>query len=402
MKIARVESFRVAAGRDYEGTAGLRAPTVAAARDPARALHLNTGRHLCVYPAQVEVLLVRIVTDDGLVGWGEAHSPPVPRVAQALIADLLAPLLIGKDPLATEALWEALYASMRLRGYSTGVMLEALAGVDIALWDLAGKALGRPVFALLGGPFRTRIPCYASGVPGATAQERIASARRLVELGFTAIKASIGRGPLDEDLEGVAALIEAVRGAADVLVDAHGAYDARTAALAGRRLERAGAGWLEDPLPPEDLDGYAALCAALDLPIASGETECTRWQFHEKLRRRAADVILPDVCRAGGITEGRKIALVADLHNVPWCVHASISTAVHLAAGLHLLAATPNALLCEYPQSFRTSPLGNALLAAPLVPEHGHLAVPEGPGLGITFDEAELARRALDPYPPIS
>ena len=404
MKIARVESFRVAANRDYEGSAGLRPATAAA---PAlgrggRALAHNTGRHLCVYPAQAEVLLVRIATEDGLTGWGEAHAPPIPGVAQALIRDLFAPLLLGRDPLATDALWDALYAAMRLRGYGSGVLLEALAGVDIALWDLAGKALGQPVATLLGGPYRTRLPCYLSGVPGSTVEQRVASAKEAVALGFTAMKTSVGRGPLDEDLDGVEAIVEAVRGRADVLVDAHGVYDARSATAAGRRLERMGAGWLEDPLPPEDVAGYAALCAALDLPVASGETECTRWQFNEKLSRRAADVILPDVCRAGGITEGRKIANVADLYNVPWCVHASISTAVHLAAGLHLAAATPNFLLCEYPQSFRSSPLADALLQAPLRYEAGHLLLPEGPGLGIAFDEAALAAHVLDPYTPIA
>ncbi|NBT03380.1 MAG: hypothetical protein EBS94_08160 [Proteobacteria bacterium] len=129
MKIARVESFRVVAQRDYEGSAGLRAATVeASGSSRPRALARNDGRHLCVYPAQAEVLLVRIVTDDGLVGWGEAHSPPIPRVAQALITDLFAPQLIGRDPLAIDAIWDALYASMRLRGYGTGVMLEAIAG----------------------------------------------------------------------------------------------------------------------------------------------------------------------------------------------------------------------------------------------------------------------------------
>jgi L-alanine-DL-glutamate epimerase-like enolase superfamily enzyme len=155
MQIARVESFRFTAQRDYEGSAGLRPATVAA-RPGAMVLDQNIGRHLCVYPARAEVLLVRIVTDDGLVGWGEAHSPPIPRVAQTLIAELLAPQLIGRDPLAIDAIWDGLYASMRLRGYGSGVMLEALAGVDIALWDLAGKALGVPVYTLLGGPYRTR------------------------------------------------------------------------------------------------------------------------------------------------------------------------------------------------------------------------------------------------------
>lgn len=399
MKIARVESFRVVAQRDYEGSAGLRAATTrpGARGHRARVLARNDGRHLCVYPAQAEVLLVRVVTDDGLVGWGEAHAPPIPRVAQALITDLLAPQLVGRDPRAIDAIWDAMHASMRLRGYGSGVMLEAMAGVDIALWDLVGKAMGQPVYRLLGGPYRTRIPCYLSGVPGETVDDRIVAARGFVNDGFTAVKISVGRGPIDEDLDGAVAVIQALRDEADVLVDAHGAYDARTAVTAGRRLERAGAGWLEDPLPPEDVDGYAALCAALDIPIANGETECTRWQFYDKLSRRAADVILPDVCRAGGISEGRKIALVADLHNVQWCVHASISTPIHLAAGLHLAAATPNFLLCEYPQSFRTTPLANDLVEVPLRPVDGHLEVGEAPGLGVTVVRDAVRAMSLDP-----
>ncbi len=219
VKIARVESFRIGAQPDYEGSAGLRPTATLGGSNPSSsglapgsgfetaragrtALGRNGGRHLCVYPARAEALLVRIVTDDGLVGWGEAHAPPIPRVAQMLIADLFALQLIGRDPLAIDAIWDALYASMRLRGYSTGVMLEALAGVDIALWDVAGKALGQPVYALLGGPYRTRIPCYLSGVPGSTVAERVAGHARFVEEGFRAMKTSIGRGALDEDLEG--------------------------------------------------------------------------------------------------------------------------------------------------------------------------------------------------------
>ena len=406
MKIARVESFRVAALRDYEGSAGLRAATVSAgASREVKALSINTGRHLAVYPAQAEVLLVRVVTDDGLVGWGEAHSPPIPRVAQVLIEDLFTPQLIGRDPLAIDAIWDGLYASMRLRGYSTGVMLEALAGVDIALWDLAGKALGKPIYTLLGGPYRTRIPAYHSGVPGGNVEARVAEARKIVEAGFSAMKTSIGRAPLDEDLDGVEAIVETVRGAsggkADVLVDAHGVYDARSATQAGRRRERMGVGWLEDPLPPEDVEGYAALCAALDLPVASGETECNRWQFEEKLRRRASDVILPDVCRAGGISEGRKIALIADVHNVPWCVHASISTAVHLMAGLHLAAATPNFLLCEYPSSFKSSALANELFRGLPKPEGGFFQLSDAPGLGLEMDEDVMKHHVLDPFEPV-
>ena len=400
MKIARVESFHIVADREAHTAAGTVGRRQSGADPGGRALDYNTGRHLCAYPAIDQTLLVRLTSDDGLVGWGEAHSPPVPGVAKAVIADLFAPLLLGQNPLAIEVLWDHLYASMRLRGHGSGFMLEALAAIDIALWDLVGKALDQPVYQLLGGPFRTRIPCY-TGLPGETVEERIAYAKKYVDMGFTAMKTGTALGDTSSALAEVEAIVEAVEGQATVLVDAHGAYDARTAIPAGRELERMGVGWLEDPLPPEDLDGYAALCDALDLPIASGETECTRWQFNEKLSRRGADIILPDICRAGGISEGRKIAQVADLFNVPWCAHVSMGSAIHVAAALHLAAATPNFLICEYRGPLRPNPLGDVLLQEPIRYADGHLQVPPGPGLGITFDDDALAAHSIDTYAPV-
>jgi L-alanine-DL-glutamate epimerase-like enolase superfamily enzyme len=290
---------------------------------------------------------------------------------------------------------------MRLRGHSQGFMLEALAGVDIALWDLAGKILGQPLYTLLGGPFghdgagAVRVPCYASGVPGATLAARLQAAEEYIARGFTAMKLSLGRGSIEQDLAQAEALAAAIRGRADLLLDAHGVYDARSVVPAARRLEAAGVRWLEDPLPPEDIAGYAALCAAVDIPIASGETECTRWATQERLSRRAADVILPDICRAGGISEGRKIALVADLYRVSWCAHVSIGSWVHLVAALHLAAATPNFLLCEYPNPLVPNPLGDALLQEPVRYADGYLEVPGGPGLGIAFDEEALRAHTI-------
>lgn len=406
-RIARVEAVRIVETGDYETSAGLRAPArpsigengLPTALGSPSSLGMNRGRHLCVYPSRAEALLVKITTESGVTGWGEAHSPPVPRVSKALVEDLLAPQLVGKDPLAHQALWDRLYHSMRLRGHSRGFMLEALAGVDIALWDLAGKLLNLPVYKLLGGPFQQDeshsllVPCYASGIPGATLDERVAAAESLIREGFSVMKLSIGRGSVEDDLLQVEALAEAIAGRARLLVDAHGCYDARTAVSAARRMEAAGVQWLEDPLPPEDLAGYAALCSAVDIAIASGETECTRWQFHEKLRRGAANIILPDICRAGGVSEGYKIALVADLFSVPWCAHVSSGSWVHLAAALHLAVATPNFLLCEYPYPLSPNPLGDALLRDPICCENGRLRVPEGPGLGIQLDELALAAR---------
>ena len=391
-RIAAVEAFVIVGDKDYVGGAGLR-PTADAAPKQRRALAEIGDRHICAYPPQAQSCLVKITAEDGTIGWGEGHAPLGPRATVAVVEDVLAPLLVGEDPLAIERHWERMYGSMRLRGHVAGYQLEAIAGVDIALWDLAGKLVGLPAYRLLGGPFITELPAYASGVPGRTVEERAASAERFIADGYTAMKASIGRGSLDEDLAAVAALIATVGGRADVLVDAHGAYASHTALYVGRELQRLGVKWLEDPLPPEDVEGYVALAAALEMPVAAGETECTRWQFEERLRQKAVDLILPDICRAGGITEGRKIATVADIHNVRWAAHVSMGTSVHVAAAAHLAAASANFLIFEF--SSTPNPIGENLLTRPLHPDGGILRVPDGPGLGIDFDEQKLQQHLL-------
>jgi L-alanine-DL-glutamate epimerase-like enolase superfamily enzyme len=338
--------------------------------------------------------LVRVHTDAGISGIGEAHSPMAPQVTQMIVDHVLAPALVGQDPRAIDVLWERMYSTMRLRGHSTGFMTEAISGVDIALWDILGKAVGLPVYVLLGGAFRTPIKAYASGVPGTTVEQQVANARRFVEeRGFTAVKMSIGRKDLEAELAAVSAVAGALGDEAHLLVDAHGAYDATTALNLGRRMQDLGVYWLEDPLPPEDHSGYKMLSSALDMAIAAGETECNRYQFRDRLADRAVDVLLPDICRAGGISECRKIAHLADCYNTPWAAHVSMGTPVHIAASLHLGAATPNFLICEYPT--HQNPIGNNLLEVPLVCEDGFIELPSGPGLGIELKEDELDRVRL-------
>lgn len=388
-RIARVEAFVLVGDKDYVAEAGLRTAAAATpAERPRRALAEVGDLHICAYPPQAQTCLVKITAADGTVGWGEAHAPLGPCATRAVVEDVLAPLLLGGDPLAVEYHWERMYGSMRLRGHSTGYQLEAISGVDIALWDLAGKLLGVPVYRLLGGPYRTSLPTYASGIPGTTIEERVAHAHQFIADGYTAMKLSIGRGDIDSDLAMTAAVADAIRGQADLLIDAHGAYTADNALYVGRKLQELGVYWLEDPLAPEDVAGYIHLTAALDMAVAAGETECTRWQYEERLSRRAVDVILPDICRAGGISEGRRIATVASLHGMKWAAHVSMGSSVHVAAAAHLAAASANFLVFEF--SSTPNPIGERLLTAPLHPEGGYLALPTGPGLGITFDEERL------------
>jgi D-galactarolactone cycloisomerase len=393
MRITAVKAFAIRAQRDYVASVALETPKSAKAPPRPRALtgDYASRRHICAYPDGMQTVLVQVETDAGIVGIGEAHAPYAPEVAIAIVDRVLAPALIGQDPRAVDVLWEKMYSTMRLRGHSTGFMTEAISGVDIALWDVFGKSVDLPIYQLLGGPYRKQVTAYASGIPGSTVEEQAANALRFVgERGFTAVKMSIGRRGLEEEMEAVAAVSEAISGRAHLLVDAHGAYDAYTAISLGREMEALGVYWLEDPLPPEDHAGYKMLSDALDMAIAAGETECNRYQFRDRLADRAVDILLPDVCRAGGISECLKIARLADAYNVPWAAHVSMGSPIHIAASLHLAAATPNFLICECP-TFQ-NPIGDNLLKAPLACENGFFALPDGPGLGIELDPEAVAR----------
>jgi D-arabinonate dehydratase/D-galactarolactone cycloisomerase len=392
--ISSVEAFVLVGNKDYAADAGLATPGSGLPKPAARPLSEIGDLHICAYPPQAQTCLVKITDDQGLIGWGEAHAPLGPRATAAVVIDVLAPIVIGKDPLAIEVHWQRMYGSQRLRGHLAGYHMEALSGVDIALWDLAGKILDQPVYQLLGGPFRTSLPAYASGVPGATPEERARSVERFIAEGYTTVKASIGRGDVDSDLGGLHPLVDVARGKADVLVDAHGAYTADTALHVGRQLESMGVKWFEDPLPPEDIGGYVELARALEMLVVGGETECTSFQYLERLKAGAQDLLLPDVCRAGGITEGRRIADVAHLFNRRWAAHVSMGSSVHVAAAAHLAAASGNFLVFEFPSS--PNPIGDDLLTQPLRPNQGFIDVPHGPGLGIEFDRDRLAEHLID------
>jgi len=402
MKITAIQAFPLRASRDYVASTGLKTPSVAGHKPAAdgppeipgkapakRALTGPRTRHICSYPRGVQSLLVKVHTDAGITGIGESHAPVAPQVAKAIIEHLLGSSLLGEDPRAVDVLWEKMASTMRLRGHTTGFLTEAISGIDIALWDILGKSVGLPIYRLLGGGYATRIKAYASGVPGKTRQEQVANARRFVEeLGFTAVKGSIGRNSLELDVAAMAALADALGRDAHLLVDAHGAYSAQEATQIGLELQALGVYWFEDPLMPEDHAGYKLLSDRLDMAVAAGETECNRYQFRDRLAARAVDIILPDVCRAGGISEGLKIARLADVHHTPWAAHVSMGTPIHIAAALHLAAATPNCLICECPT--HQNPIGNRLLKTPIVCTDGFFHVPEGPGLGIELDEDAL------------
>ncbi len=338
-----------------------------------------------------QATLVKIETREGLVGWGECHAPAAPRVHAAVISDLLAPILVGQDARQVEPLWEKLYSSQRLRGYATGFFTEAIAGVDLALWDLLGKYTGQPLYRILGGKYRDTVPTYA-GIGGPTPEALAENARAQLDRGFAAVKMGLSKGPGTASLERVEKVSEAIGDSGQLLLDSLGAYKTHEARAVGARLDTlANIGWWEDALMPEDLAGYSELKSALKTPLCAGETLSNRFQFRDLFSARAVDMVNPDLCRAGGISECRRIAILADAHGVLFSPHISTGTALYWAASVHLAAHAPNTVIMEG-GTLLERPFGNALLSEPLESSPGRAIVPEGPGIGVEFDERALAR----------
>lgn len=345
----------------------------------------------CVYSRKMETCLVKITTDSGHVGWGEALAPVVPQVIAELITQLFAPLLTGQSPFASQVLNARMYDAMRDRGHITGYHIDALAAVDIALWDLKGQILNQPVYQLLGGAFREQIPCYVSGLPEPDLPARCALALRWQQKGFNAIKLALGYG-VQQDIENVRAIRDALGPQASLFLDAHWNYSVAQAAELANALHPLGVGFLEAPLLPEDIAGHRELRAKSPLPIALGETERTRYQFRPFIEQRAMDIVQPDVGRTG-ITELMHIASLAQTWNLQVAPHLSVGLGPCIAASIHVAAALPNLFMLEYqPPVFE---LANQLLDTPLVCEAGHYALPQGAGLGIAINEARVRESVM-------
>jgi L-alanine-DL-glutamate epimerase-like enolase superfamily enzyme len=333
--------------------------------------------------------LVKITTNQGIVGWGEAHAPLAPAVHAKIITDLFAPIIMGEDARNIGPLWEKLYSSQRLRGYSSGFYTESIAAIDIALWDILGKFVDVPVYQLLGGKYRDRIQTYQGA---GTAED----AHQSMEEGFTAVKMGFNKSASD-GFEVVAKVSEAVGERGQVMIDSLGAFKLHEAITIGRKFDELGnIGWFEDALMPEDTMGYAKLAEALDTAVCVGETYSNRFQFRDLFLKQGADVINPDVSRAAGITECKRIADMADTFGVLWSPHVSTGMPPYVAASIHLAVATPNAVIMEGGNIHKATDIrgsrGNVLLKEPMEFKPGYAVVPERPGLGIEFNEKELRK----------
>jgi galactonate dehydratase len=338
-----------------------------------------------IYSSQIETLIVRVETETGIVGWGEGQSPIAPEVAGAIVEKILAPILLGRDATATHVLWEAMYGLMNVRGHTGGFMMDAIAAIDLAVWDIKGKALGVSVASLLGGPARTEVPCYVSGVRGRSTEERLAGVRNFAERGFADIKVFGGFG-LAEDIR----LVEELSSAAGTIAfDGLWNYTRTEALQLGRALERLGCRWFEAPVDGQDIAGHAELARALDMPIAGGETARTCREFQPWIEQRALDLMQPDIGRCG-ITEGVRIIDQAQLHNLTTTLHCGIASPVMIAASLQVAAARNEVAMMEYQPVVVAA--ANRLLVEPLHCEGGRFRVPQGAGLGIDVDEAVVKR----------
>lgn len=346
--------------------------------------------------------LVEVTTDQGISGWGEAFAQGLepPEIAATLVDKALRPLVLGADPLDTELLWHRMYHATRDYGRK-GSVIAGISAIDIALWDIAGKFYGAPVYKLLGGAFRTRVQPYATGfyrVKGQGEAKRLAEeAMRHFEAGFTLMKVKLGYGVAD-DIGCMREIGRAIQGKPiTLMVDTHHAYGRAEALRLGRVLEEYDLRWYEEPVAPEDIDGYVEIRSKLSIPIAGGENEHTLYGFRELLAAGAVDVAQPDVGSCGGISAARHIIALAQSHGVQVIPHVW-GSAVAQAASLQVIAAIPVAHhslfaqepVLEYDRS--AHPFRQQLTTEPIQQVDGWVQIPSKPGLGVDIDRAVLDR----------
>jgi D-galactarolactone cycloisomerase len=356
-----------------------------------------------------QALLIEVRTDDGLVGWGESGSGTLSRAGAVFVEDVLAPLAVGEDPFDLDRIGQKVATTLDRAGWTGDFGVQAWSGLEVAIWDIMGKAVGRPVSQLLGGRVRERIMAYATGlyyVPTAAdpSAARQHEARGYVAAGYRAMKMKVGGLTPEADLREVAGIRAAIGPDVLLMADANGAYDSRTAMQVGAGLERHGVAWFEEPVQRGDLDGYQEVRRALSVPITGGEHLGGLDAFREYVSRRVVDILQPDVANCGGLSGSRRIAALAQAFHIRVFPHVW-GTPVAVAAGLHFAATLPSTPPTMTPTSLAQEPLfefdstphpiRDALMTDALHPHDGWLAIPSGPGLGVEVDPAVLRHFAV-------
>lgn len=363
--------------------------------------------------------LVRIDTDEGLSGYGEANPDAGAAAIVGLIGELK-PELVGEDPRNVEALWEKVRRRHVFSGPQGGIFLIALSGIELALWDLAAKAAGQPLYRMFGGRFRDRVRLYCDcgdgDDPNGSPEGCAARARRVVAEGFTAVKFDIDN-PCDPDrfdranytanakeIRKMVRRVEAVREAIgpdiDLCIDLHARYDVPTACRIAWELEPYKLLWLEEPIPAENVDALRQVRQRSRTPICVGENLYLRWGFRELLQQQAADVVMPDVPKCGGLAESRKIANLAEVYYVPFAPHL-VSSPLGTMATAQVCASVPNFLLLEW-HALEERKAWDSYVKVPeevgSIVRDGHIAIPELPGVGVELDLDGVRAHALPGY----
>jgi galactonate dehydratase len=336
-----------------------------------------------LYPTADRSVVLRVTTEKGLTGWGETYGIVAPEAVRAIVEDVIAPVLEGRDPSAPAVIHEDLYDLMRVRGFFGGFYLDSLAAVDIALWDLLGRRLGVPVSTLLGGRRQERIPAYVSGLPRATLEERVAFARDWQAKGFRGFKfaAVVADGGAEAEM---AALREGLGPQAEIMADLHWRHTAAEAIRLIRQLEPHRLAFAEAPCAPEDIEGVAQVARSVGVPVALGEELRTVFEWQPRLAARCMGIGQPEMGRTG-ITEFARIGALCHAHHVAVMPHAAIGAGLFMAASLQASSTLQRLPWHEYQHSIfdphlrLTQPTGTRHMAC----DAGLYTLPDGPGLGV-------------------
>ncbi|GHE07013.1 mandelate racemase/muconate lactonizing enzyme family protein [Klenkia taihuensis] len=341
-----------------------------------------------------DAVVVKVLTDDGLVGYGEAHHGRAPGAVAHLVSTTIRGLVLGSDPLDVVGIWQTVYRR-QLASHGMGAAASmALSGVDMALWDIRGKAAGMPLCVLLGGRPKP-VPAYAGGIALGfqPVEDLLAEVDPLLSTGFRALKLRVGDRP-SADIARVAGVRESVGDGIDVLTDANTGYDLADVRAVAPHFEAAGVGWLEEPFPPHDHRSYRAAAELTSVPLAAGENHFTRFEFHRVVEDRAVSILQPDLSKTGGVTEVMRIAAMASAWKVPVHPHTSM-TGLNMAATVHVLAAIDNGGYFEADVS-RRNPFRDELVSTPYeVSGDGTVTPRIEPGLGVEVDEDFLRAHPL-------
>lgn len=364
------------------------------------------GEILKINDSAQDGVIIKVYTDEGIVGYGEVDSAPwvvkaiIDSPVSHRICQGLGQAIIGEDPFETDKIWEIMYLSSMFYG-RRGAAVHAMSGIDIALWDIKGKALGMPVYKLLGGAHRDKVRAYGSTLMPYTPQDAAQEALKWKQMGFTAVK--MGWGGFELAPQKCVGLVEAARAAIgddmDLMLDIgfipspdHPVTPAGRLALINE-LHRYHPYWIEEAVYPDDYDGYKMLAERSDLRIAGGENEATRYGFKQLIEYCGLAILQPDITRCGGLTEAKKIAAIASAHHARVIPHAW-SSGIVIAASLHFIASEHNSDLLEY--CVWDTPIRKEMLAEDFAVRDGYVDVPQGPGLGVTISDEAIEKYRCD------